>query len=135
MIICILCFLNFFGHLHFCSNVLVQFCIILVRNGMFYEKHKSSYLVINFHYVIDTVYIYSWKIVDKILTHFGDALCLFFLSHVVFNMTTEWTPRAPIPFSKLHCYRWRTCLYIFYGRFMCNLGQSVSYLGWKIQGK
>ena len=45
---------------------------------MFYEKHKSSYLVINFHYVIDTVYIYSWKIVDKILTHFGDALCLFF---------------------------------------------------------
>ena len=42
---------------------------------MFYEKHKSSYYVINFHYVIDIVYIYSWKNIDKILTHFSDALC------------------------------------------------------------
>ena len=25
------------------------------------------------NYVIDTVYIYSWKTIDKILTHFGDA--------------------------------------------------------------
>ena len=32
---------------------------------MFYEKHKSSYLVINFHYVIDTVYIYYWKLLIK----------------------------------------------------------------------
>ena len=54
---------------------LIQFCIILVSNGMFYEKHKSSYLVTIFYYVIDTVYIYSWKKIDKILTHFGDALC------------------------------------------------------------
>ena len=42
---------------------------------MFYEKHKSSYLVTIFYYVMDTVYIYSWKTIDKILTHFGDALC------------------------------------------------------------
>ena len=27
-----------------------------------------------FYYVIDTVYIYSWKKADKILTHFGDVL-------------------------------------------------------------
>jgi len=30
-------------------------------------------LVTIFYYVIDTVYIYSWKKIDKILTHFGDA--------------------------------------------------------------
>ena len=39
--------------------VLVQFCVILVRNGMFYKRTKSPNLVIVFHYVIDTVYIYS----------------------------------------------------------------------------
>ena len=38
---------------------------------------------------------------DKMLTHFGDALChfyflfLFFLSHVVFNLTMECIPRVP----------------------------------------
>ena len=32
-------------HFHFCSNCLVQFCIILVRNGMFYEEKKSSNVV------------------------------------------------------------------------------------------
>ena len=42
---------------------------------MFYEKHKSSYLVAIFYYVLYTVYIYSWKTIDKMLTHFGDALC------------------------------------------------------------
>ena len=26
-----------------------------------------------YYYVIDTMYIYSWKKIDKILTHFGDA--------------------------------------------------------------
>ena len=31
-----------------------------------------------FYYVIVTVYIYSWKKIDNILTHFGDALCTFF---------------------------------------------------------
>ena len=36
---------------------------------MFYEKHKSSYFVTIFYYVIDTVYIYSWEKIDKILTH------------------------------------------------------------------
>ena len=60
----------------FVEIVLVQFCIILVRNDMFYRKHKSSNLVIVFYYVIGYVYIYSWrKKFDKILTHFGDALC------------------------------------------------------------
>ena len=45
---------------------------------------------------MDTVYIYLWKRIDKILTHFGDALCkkYFFLSHVVFNLTMECTPRG-----------------------------------------
>ena len=42
---------------------------------MFYEKHKSSYLVTNFNYVIDTVYIHSRKNNDKIWTHFANALC------------------------------------------------------------
>ena len=40
---------------------------------MFYEKKKSSNLVTIFNYVIGTVYIYSWKKIDKILTHFGGA--------------------------------------------------------------
>ena len=42
---------------------------------MFYEKHKSSYLVTIFYYVINTVYIYSWKQIDKILTHFSNSFC------------------------------------------------------------
>ena len=45
----------------FSSNVLVQFCIILVRNDMFSKNKRSSDLVINFYYVIDAMYIYSWK--------------------------------------------------------------------------
>ena len=53
-------FFEFFCHLHFfVVLVLVQFYIIVVRNVMFYERHKSSYLVTIFYYVIDTVYIYS----------------------------------------------------------------------------
>ena len=64
---------------------------------MFYEKHNSSYLDTNLYYVIETLYIYSWKKIDKNLTHLGDALCIFIfifiiLSHVVFNLTIEWTP-------------------------------------------
>ena len=52
-----------------------------------------------FYYVIDTMYIYSWKEIDKKqLTHFDDAKCkkyiYFFLSHVVFNSTIEWTSRG-----------------------------------------
>ena len=39
---------------------------------MFYFK-KSSNLVTIFYNVIDTIYIYLWKQIDKILTHFGDA--------------------------------------------------------------
>ena len=50
----------FFVIFIFVVNVLVQLCIILVRNGMFYKKkQKSSNLVTIFYYVIDTVYIYS----------------------------------------------------------------------------
>ena len=67
-------FLKFLVIFIFVVIILVQFCVILVRNGMFYlEKNKSLNLVIVFYYVIDTVYIYSWKRIDKILTHFGDA--------------------------------------------------------------
>ena len=37
------------------------------------------------------------KKIDKLLTHFGDALCksrfyFYFLSYVVFNLTIECTP-------------------------------------------
>ena len=39
----------------------------------FYFKNKSSDLIIVFYYVIDTMYIYSWKKFDKCFTHFGDA--------------------------------------------------------------
>ena len=72
--------------------LLVQFYIILVRNGMFYEKHKSSYLV-TILLLCNGYRVYLlMKKIDKILTHFGDALCrkyIFFLSHVVFNLTIE----------------------------------------------
>jgi hypothetical protein len=78
----------------FCSICLVQLCVILVRNGMFNKKTKSSNLVTKFYYVIDTVYIYSWK---KLKTSWPILVILyvksiFFLSHVVFNLTMEWTP-------------------------------------------
>ena len=59
-------FWNFSSSLFFLVIFLVQFCIILVRNGMFYIKTKSSNLVTIFYYVIDTVYIYSWKKIEKI---------------------------------------------------------------------
>ena len=42
---------------------------------MFYKKHKSSNLVTVVYYAINTMYIYSWKKIDKIVTNFGDALC------------------------------------------------------------
>ena len=79
---------------------LVQLCVILVRNGMFYEKNKIIKFGYNFYDVIDAMYIYSWKKNDKILTYFGDPLCkkyILFLSHVVFNSTMEWTPRGSVP--------------------------------------
>ena len=42
--------------------ILVQLYVILVRNGMFYLKIiPSNFLVTIFNYVLDTVYIYSWK--------------------------------------------------------------------------
>ena len=41
------------------------------------------------------------KKIDKILTHFGDALCkkYIFLSHVVFNLTIEWNPPGIHPYN------------------------------------
>ena len=63
----------FFFIFIFVEIILVQFCIILVTNG-FIKKHKSPYLVIILYFVIDTMNIYAWKKIDKILTHFGDAL-------------------------------------------------------------
>ena len=54
-------FWNFWSSSLFLVIILVQFCIILVRNGMFSRNKRSSNLVINFYHVIDTMYIYSWK--------------------------------------------------------------------------
>ncbi len=54
---------------------LVRFCVDLVKNGMFYEKNKSSNLITIFYYEIDSDFIYSWKKIDKILIHFGGPLC------------------------------------------------------------
>ena len=57
---------------------------------MFYE---NTNMVTVLYYAIGTVYVYSWKKIDKNLTHFGDAYkCknyIFFLLHVVFNLTIE----------------------------------------------
>ena len=64
--------------------VLVQSCIILVRNGVFYEKHKSSYLVTIFYSVIDTVYIYSWK---KKLIKFWPILVMLYVKSRFFFIT------------------------------------------------
>ena len=66
-------FLKFFVIFIFMVIVLIQFCVILVRNGIFSRKKWSSNLVIRFYYVIDIMYIYFFKNFDKILTHFGDA--------------------------------------------------------------
>ena len=91
----------------FCVIIfLVQFYVILVRNGVLYWKNKSSNLFTIFYYVIVTVYIYSWIKIDTILTLFGDALCTFFTffyhfldvicSHVVAHLyngvTSPWVP-------------------------------------------
>ena len=84
---------------------LVQFCIILVRNSMFYKKHKSSYMVTAFYYVINTVFIYSWKNIAKILTHFDDALCtkyIFFIAHGV-QLDNRVNPLGIINPHHLYC--------------------------------
>ena len=66
---------------------------------MFIYLYISSNLVTIFYYVIGTVYIYSWKKIDKSFTCFGDALCTFFLQflhliclHVVVQLYSEWPP-------------------------------------------
>ena len=66
-------FWNFLSSPFFLVIFLVQFYIILVRNGMFSRKNKLSNLVINLYYVINTMYMYSWFVFDKSLTHFVDA--------------------------------------------------------------
>ena len=50
----------------------------------FMKKHKPSYLVIIFYYVIDTVYICSLKQIYKNLNHLGDALCK---KYIFYNRT------------------------------------------------
>ena len=68
-------FLKFFVIFIFVIIFLVRFCVILVRNDVYYNNNKSSNLVTIIYYVISTVYIYSWQKIGKSLTHFGDALC------------------------------------------------------------
>ena len=63
--------LEFFIVFIICSDYFSS--IFLVRNGMYNFKNKSSNLVIVFYYVIGTKYVDSWKKIDKILIHFGDA--------------------------------------------------------------
>ena len=51
-------FMIFLSYSYFKVIVLIQFCIILVRNGMFYKKTKS--IKFGYHFLLlDTVYIYS----------------------------------------------------------------------------
>jgi hypothetical protein len=101
---------------------LVRFCVILVRNGMFYIKTKSSNLVTIFYYVIDIVYIYSWKKMKKIwpILVILYVKSIFFLSHVVFNLTMEWTPRG---------HRFSSCLFPRAG-FLSWLINSWTNFGW-----
>ena len=59
------------------------------------KKNKSSNLVTTFDYVIGTVYIYSWKKIDKILTYFGGATYqknFFLVAHGV-QLDNGVTPR------------------------------------------
>ena len=78
------------SHLHFCNIFLVQLCIIIVRNSMFYIKIKSSNLVTNFYYVY-LLMTKKWKTFDLFWWSFIWKV-YFFLSHVVFNLTMEWNP-------------------------------------------
>ena len=56
--------------------VLVRFCFNLIRINMYYSKKKQNHQtwLPFFYYVISIMYIYSSKKIDKLLTHFGDAL-------------------------------------------------------------
>ena len=86
---------NFFVIFIFVVIVLVQFCIILVRNGVFCENHKSSYSVTIFNCVIDTVYTYSWKKLIKIWPIFVTLYVqsrFIFLSHVVIKFDYRVNP-------------------------------------------
>ena len=94
-----ICFWKFWSSSFFVVIILIQFCVILVRNGMFYSKQRSSNLVTIFYYVIDTMYIYSWKEIDEILTHFGHATyqSKFFLAACGVQLDNGVTPPPPVP--------------------------------------
>jgi len=62
--------LNFLVIFIFCSN---YFSLGMLETACFIEKKDPQIWLPFFHYVIDTMYIYSWKNIDKIVTHFGDA--------------------------------------------------------------
>ena len=92
-----LTFVNFFDIFIFVVICLVQLCITIARNGMFYEKHKSSYLVTIFLLCNRYRVFYSWKT----LINFWPILMMLYvkskyiyilLSHVVFNLTIKWPP-------------------------------------------
>ena len=92
-------FLNFFVIFIFVVSFLVQFRIILVRNGMFYENHKSSYLVNIFYCVIETMYIYSWKKLIKIwsilVMLYVKGRFLFFIFFIVRGVQLDNTLNPP----------------------------------------
>ena len=69
----------------FVGIVLAQLCVILVRNGLFYKKTKWSNLVTISYYVIDTVYIYSWKKINKLLT----VLVMLYVKSIFFWFTHD----------------------------------------------
>ena len=71
-IFCI-CFWNFSSSSFFVVIILIQFYVILVRNGMFLLRIKI--LEFGYHFLLCNTYcVYLlMKKIDKILTHFGDA--------------------------------------------------------------
>ena len=64
--------LKFLGIFTVVVTILVQFYVILVRDGMFYQKHISSNLDTIFT-VLKIPCIYTHEKNVKILAHFGDA--------------------------------------------------------------
>ena len=55
-------FLKFLVIFIFVIIILVQFYVFYLETVCFIKKHRSSKFITIFYYVIDTVYIYSWKI-------------------------------------------------------------------------
>ena len=47
-------YIYIYCHVHFCNNYMVQFCIILVKNCMFYKKTqtiKPGYQISTMYYI------------------------------------------------------------------------------------